>query len=458
METPQAPASPGVLPPGTIDIASFLDESRFRAIHFSVLVLCTLIAVVDGFDVTAMAAVAPTVAEDWSLSPGALGPALSASLVGLAFGGIIGGFVGDRFGRRPTLVAMFMVGIAATAYTGFAQDLDHLVLGRFLTGLGLGGTIPLGGAMVSEYMPRRSRAFLLVVMFSGHSLGGALAPLVAPWLIEEYSWRALFFAGGILPVVLVLAMVVWLPESMRNLAVRGGFDAKLARLARRIDRTVAEAATGFVASLDPPQKSSVLWVLFGQGRAATTLLLWLIFFCTQFELFLLASWLPSLLNQTGYSLRESLQATTVFSFGGLFGTLAMGWLSDRNSPPLILVMANAITFFAVGGLAWIVMGGGTGLLIAATAAGVGSLAAQLCLNAFASQVYPTVARGAGLGWALAVGRIGSISSPLVVGALLNAGMLPVTVLQLCMIPPLLAIAAIGAFIVARSRVTQVQAA
>ena len=385
---------------------------KLSVLQWRTLVLCTLVAVIDGFDVSAMAVATPAVAHAWRAPLSLFGPALSASLLGLALGGAAGGPLGDRYGRRRILLVLFLIGLIATTFTGLAPQITPLTVGRFFTGLALGGTIPLGAAITAEFMPASRRRFLLVVMFTGHPLGGALAGIAAPSLIDAWGWPAVFFTGGLLPALLFFGLLAWLPES----------------------RECADQRKAAPLSSQSPKDS--VQELLGPGRLSATLILWALFFATQFQLFFLASWLPSLLTQMGQSLARSSYAETTFELGGLAGALALGRYTNPKAPTRLLVVS-----YLVGAAAVVVIplvAGITLMLFTVSAlAGVGALASQLCLNAITTERYPSWIRATGLGWALSVGRIGSIVSPLVAGYLLTQNWSAASILTAAAGPPLL---------------------
>ncbi|WP_168454903.1 MFS transporter [Sphingopyxis microcysteis] len=425
-----------------IAVSDVLDNAPFSAFHFGLILLCTLVAIVDGFDTTALGVIAPTVARDWGLSLPTFAPALAASLVGMALGGAIGGMLGDRFGRRPVMIIMFVIVTLATLASAFAKNIQQLEALRLLTGLGIGGTIPLGAALVAEYMPKRHRSFLLVVMFSGHALGGTLAGLLAPFLINNFGWRSVFFAGGIAPAILVFALLALLPESARYLTAQGTTAAR-ARAIGLLTKANATARVTAGAQLTTGEQAVArgsVADLFKANRGSQTVFLWITFFATQFVLFALASWLTSLLTQAGHSQDTGAYAQMLHNLGGVFGSLAFGLLSDRLSarPVLIAVNFGSIVFIAGLGM----FAASDFALLMALVSGVFVLAAQLCLNAYTTGLYPTPLRATGVGWALSFGRLGSILSPLVTGALMARDWTPSSLFFAIAAVPLISIVAL----------------
>ena len=427
---------------GVVVVSEVLDDARFSRFHLILILLCTLIAIADGFDTTALAVIAPTIAKGWGLGLPSFAPALSASLVGMALGGATGGMLGDRFGRRPIIILMFSIVTVATLASGFAVNISQLEALRLLTGFGIGGTIPLGAALVAEYMPKKLRSFLLVVMFSGHALGGTLAGLTAPVLIHNFGWHGVFIAGGVVPAVLVVALLVFLPESARYLTNRGGADARLRAmgLLKRANPAVRLDPDAEIVTGEQVAARGSVRDLFAPNRASQTIFLWITFFATQFVLFGLASWLTGLLTQAGHSQDVGAYAQMLHNLGGVFGSLAFGLLSDRLSarPVLIGVNFGAIVFIACLGA----FAASPFSLWMAMFSGIFVLAAQLCLNAYTTGLYPTALRATGVGWALGFGRLGSITSPLVAGALMAQGWTPSSLFYAIAAVPLISIVAL----------------
>ena len=423
-------------------VSDILDNAQFSHFHLILILLCTLVAIVDGFDTTAMAVIAPTVAQDWGLSLPSFAPALSASLVGMAFGGAIGGILGDRYGRRPVMISMFSVVTIASLASGFARNIFELEVLRLLTGFGIGGTIPLGAALVAEYMPKKMRSFLLVVMFSGHALGGTLAGLAAPALIDGFGWQGVFFAGGVAPAILVVTLLISLPESARFLTNRGDdvSRAKAIALLGKANRDCQIANDAKVVTGEQEAERGSVRDLFKGSRAGQTILLWITFFATQFVLFGLGSWLTGVLTEAGHSQAQGAYAQMLHNLGGVFGSLAFGLLSDRLSARPVLIAVNFGSIIFIAGLG--MFAASDFVLLMALFSGVFVLAAQLCLNAYTTGLYPTPLRATGVGWALSFGRLGSILSPLVTGALMARDWTPSSLFFAIAAVPLISIVAL----------------
>src|SRR5262249_30149966 len=181
----------------TIDIGALIDEQKIGPFHIQLLVWSFLIMVLDGYDLLVAALSGRALMSEFGLAPTELGPILSASLFGFFFGALIFGWIGDRFGRRIAIIAAcFEFGVFTLAATQAGSGYQLLVL-RALAGIGIGGVIPNTIALNAEYAPKRIRATLVILMFTGNTFGGGLLGQVAPGLIASYGWRSLFVIGGV---------------------------------------------------------------------------------------------------------------------------------------------------------------------------------------------------------------------------------------------------------------------
>jgi AAHS family 4-hydroxybenzoate transporter-like MFS transporter len=401
-----------------VDVAQFIDQQPVGGFQIKLLLTCAAVLFLDGFDTQAIGYVAPALAREWGLTKGALGPVFSAGLFGLMIGALIFGPLADRIGRKKIIIFSTLAFGIGTFATAFINDVNTLLAIRFLTGLGLGGAMPNAVAMTSEFSPHRRRATMVMIMFCGFSVGAALGGLLAAALIPQFGWRSVFVAGGLAPLLLVPILALRLPESVRFLALTGRAHARVAQLLGFINPKAAFApATRFVVH-EPGLAGIPVLHLFRDGRAPVTLLLWVVFFMSLLDLYFLSNWLPTVLNDLGASVSASAVIGSMLQVGGVVGTFALGSVIDRFSfRALALVYFAAV--FAVGAIGQL---GHSVVLVtlAIFAAGFCIVGGQIAANALAATYYPTSVRATGVGWALGIGRVGSIVGPLVGGALLTA--------------------------------------
>jgi AAHS family 4-hydroxybenzoate transporter-like MFS transporter len=402
---------------GEIDVAEFIDQQPVGRFQFKLLLTCAAVLFLDGFDTQAIGYVAPVLAKEWGLTKGALGPVFSAGLFGLMIGALLFGPLADRIGRKRIIIASTLAFGIGALITAFVRDVETLLVVRFLTGLGLGGAMPNAIALTSEFNPRRRRATMVMIMFCGFSVGAALGGVLAAALIPQFGWRAVFVIGGIAPLLLVPVLALRLPESVRFLALTGRANARVAELLGRMGAKAAfPAATRFVVH-EPHLPGIPVLHLFREGRSLVTLLLWVIFFMSLLDLYFLSNWLPTVLNDLGVSISSSAAIGSMLQVGGVVGTFALGSIIDRFSFRA-LALVYFVAVFAVGAIGQL----GHSIVfvtMAIFAAGFCVVGGQIAANGLAATFYPTSVRATGVGWALGIGRVGSIVGPLVGGVLLT---------------------------------------
>lgn len=428
-----------------VNIAELIDSRPIGTFQAGAIALCAAIVLAEGFDTHAIAFAAPDISSQWGLGPGALGTVFAAGLCGVMLGSLLLAPLADRIGRRRVILAATFAFALLTLATAHAWDIASLLTLRFLTGLGLGAAMPNAIALTAELSPARRRAFLVMIMFGGFSLGSAGGGFAAAYLIPRFGWESVFYLGGLAPL-LALPLIAWaLPESPSFLALRNGTGEEARRLLRKLAPDIGADANIFVA--EPPLTRGALSELFSPGRARTTILLWIIFFMSLLDLYLISQWLPMTLTASGASIQRAAITGSIFQLGGLIGTFVLGLLSDRFGRARIL--ATAYLCAAASILAVVFVDAATLTALAAVAgAGFGVVGGQIAANALAAHKYPTAIRSTGVGWALGIGRIGSIVGPLVGGLLLSLNISAQTLLGLSIVPVCIACAA--ALAIARS--------
>jgi AAHS family 4-hydroxybenzoate transporter-like MFS transporter len=379
-----------------------------RRLRWVALGLCAATMFVEGYDAQLMGYVVPGIARDWAVAPGSLTPAIAAGLIGMMLGGFLIAPLADSYGRRRIVLYSVIAFALLTIATAFAQSLPVLIVLRLLTGFGLGGAMPNAIAITAEFSPGAKRASAVAAMFSSYSIGAGVGGIIAAWLIPSYGWGSvLIFCGG-MALLLWPVLVFAMPES-------------------------------YVPQGEAKPKIPV-GRLFGEGRARITILLWVIFFANLMDLFFLTSWLPTTLGVQGVSDYYAVIATAVVQFAGVAAAFAMGPLVDRYGPQPVLITAFVIAALCIAGIG--LAGSAVPLtMVMAFGIGIGTVGAQNCNNGVAAKFYPTSIRATGVGWALAVGRVGSIVGPVVGGILLSTHVDIRTIFLFAAIPPLVAAAA-----------------
>lgn len=413
-----------------------LDSSKVSPFLYGVAGLIALLLVTDGFGTQAIGFVAPVISKAWALKAGALKGVISMGLVGVMIGACGVTPVADRMGARRILIACALAYGALMTGTAFVRDLNSLLWMRLATGVALGGAMPAGIALVSEYAPTRLRSTMVTVAVSGFSIGGALGGVVATLVIQRFGWPSVFVIGGVIPILIAPLLWLWLPESL-PLVIAGKTGARSTAAVAKL----APAWKGQAGAPEPAAHHAPVVALFEGGLALPTVLIWVLYFMNLMVLYTLSSWLPTIITGAGMPMSTANAATSFYQLGGVVGGILFALLCDRFGTrfvlPAIFVGASVFCFLigAAGQNAALVVG-------AASTAGLFVIGGQAAANAFVGNYYPSHVRASGIGWALGIGRLGTILGAYVVGLLIEAGADAHSLFELCAIPGLFAAAAI----------------
>lgn len=442
----------------SVDVSQLIDERGLTFFNVSLVIFCFCIVFFDGYDITAMGTAAPALIRAWRITNQAsLGPVLGASVIGILFGSLIFGNLGERFGRRFAIITSVLFFGVFTLGITYCTTLNQMLIMRLLTGVGIGGLLPNVTAMVAEFAPRKYRATMIIVMFTGVGVGGSMPGVIAASILPRYGWQILFTIGGVVPIVVAVAALIWLPESIKFLALRPNRQADVLRVAKRLRPDLEFASdTQFVIRDERRQVSSLSPKnLFAGGMAAITLLVWVLFIANLMAYFFLVSWTPVLLASIHVPLAKAALANSAFHWGGAIG----GWVLARpmdkyGLAPMKILFALSVV--AVGLIGYVGSISETLMMVIVFISGFCVLSIQYALNAISGMIYPTSFRAAGSGWAFGVGRIGSIVGPIVGGLLIGAH-LSVQKLYIWAAVPLL-VATVACFVLSRLYVKKFQGA
>ena len=403
-----------------VGLHGLIDHAKFNRFHWIVLIWCSLIIIFDGYDLAVAGAALPSIMKQMGVSPTNAGFMMSSALFGMMFGAIFLGTLSDKIGRRWTIAVCIGLFSLFTAAAGLTTEPIGFSITRFIAGLGIGGVMPNVVAHMSEYSPKRIRATMVTLMFSGYAVGGMLAAVLGKGLIESHGWQAVFFAAAA-PVLLLPFMLKTLPESPTFL-IKKRRTEELKKITQQIDPTYRPQADDEFAL--PPASAKTMSVgvgrLFHDGRGLSTVMFWLAFFMCLFMVYALSSWLAKLMANAGYSLGSALTFVLVLNFGAMIGAIGGGWLADRfniKTVQIVFYVLAAVSITSLGyplplPLLYLMVG----------LAGASTIGTQIVTYAFVGQYYPHDIRSTGIGWASGVGRMGAILAPILIGPLVAANL------------------------------------
>jgi MFS transporter, AAHS family, 4-hydroxybenzoate transporter len=348
-----------------------------------VFLLCALVAFADGFDTQSIGPAARSIAAALGFETGAFGIVFSASQLGFLLGAACFGTLGDRFGRKRSLIVTITVFAAASLGTAFASSYPVLILLRLAAGVGLGGASPNFISLAASQVSPVQRARIVTFLWAAVPFGGMVGSFASSALLPLFGWQSIFLVGGVAPLLLLPLLAGGLPESR---SVR--------------DEGQAPVSPGAV--------------LFGEGRATATIWLWLASFMTWTTLVVTAFWTPLLLQKVGWSDANAALLLALNNLGGVLGVMVTGslltWLNPDRALQVALVATSAFLLLVGISTASAVL-----LPVAVLLAGFFASAAGGAVLAVSAGLYPSASRATGVGWALSFGRLGTIIGPAVIG-------------------------------------------
>lgn len=427
-------------------VNDFVDGQRIRRFNILLLVWSFLTMFADGFDLNSLGFAAPDLTRLWGVERSAMGPVLSANLLGIFLGAPLLGWMGDKYGRRPIIIGGTLLYGVMTLIMAWTTTMDQMMVLRFIAGIGIGGIMPNTISLNSELTPKKYRSVLIVLMFMGITTGSTGVGLVAAYFMEDFGWQIIFHSGGVLPIAVAIGLFFFLPESLKYLATQPARQAELVATARKMrpDLEIADDAR----FINPPivtGSEGRITELFKGSLGLITPLLWMCFCIALMANFFLNNLLPLIYDNYGISAREAALTATLYHAGGIFGGLVVCALLDRVGflvvAALFAVALPSIALLGLDNASMLSMG------IFGTLAGIAVLGAQFGNNAAAGLIYPTTIRAKGVGVALSVGRVGSIIGPMAGAALLGMNLTMQNLFLVASLPILIGLTA--ALILAR---------
>lgn len=402
-------------------IPTLIDQERLGAFQWRVLILCFMIALFDGFDTQAIAFTGPAILAAFNLQAGALAPILTAGIVGMTVGAMTLGLIGDRIGRRPAI----MIGLAlfglSTLATAWATDTTHILVLRFIAGLGMGGCTPVLLALAAEYGPARLRGAIMTGVLLGLPAGAMLGGLLAARMLPVIGWEGIFVVGGLAPLALLAVTALILPESLYFKATRRDPDSQryIARVLSMISRRKLDADARFTVPEESVAKASVK-ALFSGGHGGKTVAIWSVYLLNWVAWFMLLSWLPTVLKAAGLPAAQAPMGTVIVNAVFIVCAIPLSFLLPRVNTRRLLGAMFALGIAVAIGLSY-AGDNWTLVFILVGAAGLGIGGQQIALNYLIVGAYPTALRATAAGWAIGMGRAGAIAGSAIGGSFLAWG-------------------------------------
>lgn len=399
-----------------IDVNQVIDDAKASPFLIHIVILGCLCSIIEGFEMIVLGMIIPNLAKDWGLQPQDFELAHLAVLIGILIGSMTAGILTDKFGRRNSMIVMFGIGTIGMGLSFFITNMSQLIILRFITGFGAGGSLPIALAIVIEYAPKKLRNMLTCIVFSGAPFASTLGGYVGPFFIDWLDWKGMFFMGFAMSLPVLIWMIFFLPSSLKFLVSKGIKQEEARKLLRKVDPKVEIHEEDELVINEKRVKKSPISALFSGGRGITTILIWIAFIGGQFIVYFMSLWLPTILQNNGWEPNLSLNAVGNYYLGAGIGGLVVGYLADRFGSAVILV-----TFFPIAAVLYYWLGQVVNdyeiWFIIAPFAGAIAVGSMMGKAPFAASLYPTTIRGTGLGMAMGIGRIGGLLTPSVGAAL-----------------------------------------
>lgn len=405
-----------------INPETVIATSKFNKFHLLVFIWCFIAISSDGFDIAVYGLALPQMMTDFEMTSATAGAIGSYSMMGMMVGTFLLGTLTDVIGRKRILAICLVVIGLFNFLAGFAPNETVFIVFRFIAAVGMGGLMPAVISLMAEYSPRKNRAMVVALMYCGYSLGTIAASLLGIYFLEFLSWR-LFFWVSVVTVFITPLFIKQFPESMTYHVARGNKD-KIAEILNQATGTNQYSVDDEYALTDTPQteKGIPLKKIFDERKALSTTMFWIAVICCLMMIAGLGTWLPNIMMESGYGVSSAMIFTITLAFGQMFGSLAGGYMVDKighRNVLLSLLGIGAVSFVALSLSSSTVL-----LFVLIGLAGACTAGSQNLINPYITMFYPSDIRGAGLSIAVGMGRIGSITGPLLIGMVLMTNITP----------------------------------
>jgi len=407
----------------TVKIAGRLEclpITRYQQIIFAVIATAWFF---DCIDCAMMTFLLSSIKSEFALSPAQAGTLASMSFIGMFIGAAASGLLADKFGRSVVFRWSIVIWGVASLLCAVSPNLEALMFFRVLLGIGMAMELPIAQALVCEFVPARVRGKYIAFMEGTWPLGFMCAGLLAYTLLPIYGWRSLFVVEAI-PCLFVLAIRRLVPESPRWLAGVGKLEEAEAvmseierrvRLALKVEHLPAPHVVAEAADLAIKHRVPLLQLFQGK-YGKRTVMAWSLWFFALLGYYGLTTWLGILLEGKGYSIAKSTEYIIIISSAGIPGFATAAYLLDRwgRKPTMVLfLLGGGISAYLYGNAVNQSLMIAFGLMMQFFMFGMWS-----ALYAYTPELFPTGVRATAAGLASAIGRIGAMLGPFLVGVLL----------------------------------------
>ncbi|MHB9879255.1 MFS transporter [Pacificimonas sp. ICDLI1SI03] len=418
----------------TVDVEEFLDNLKFNRFHLTILIMCTALAAIDGYELYVVGWVLPNLAEDFGVARTDITSAMIAQQIGMLLGAFVIPPLADRLGR-PRVLFLCYAGMTLSAFAILhTTSLVPFTICRFIAGLCGTAMIPILVTLASEAAPKRLRSTMSTITVSGTMIGALLGAGMQGFVLEPYGWQGAFWIAVVLPGVMLPLIWFFMPESLRSIAARNPQDPEINRVAKRMQPR--GAAPVLVTAQPRPtrdgKKHTMVSDILGPGHRMKTLLMWAVAI-SSFVFITAGVWKTTIFKDViGLDWQQVATINATNTIAGFFGMIFIGVFIDRFG--FKIVMTGTFLLAAVGAVMIGVLAPGIGMFVAVGAMAIFQHGGQAGIAAMAAALYPPSHRATGVGWAYGAGRVASIFAPLFGNVVLNGNYGPIGIFALLAVP------------------------
>jgi benzoate transport len=402
----------------TVDPRATISAAPMSVLQVIAVAITIGLNALDGFDVLSIAFASPGIASEWHIDRGALGIVLSMELIGMAIGSVILGGVADKIGRRPTILGCLVVMTAGMFMATTSRGVVDLSLWRVLTGFGIGGVLAAINAVSAEFSNAKRKNLCVSIMAIGYPIGGVLGGLVVQNLLKGGDWRTVFYFGAGITAVFIPLVLLFVPESVHWLTQKqpAGALAKINRVMARM----GHGPIGALPAISVDAGTRSIADIFGPGLLATTVIVAVAYFFHVMTFYFVLKWIPKIVVDMGFAASSAAGVLVWANLGGATGGAVLGLLGLRFGMKALTIGVMLISTVMV-----IVLGHTPPdlhrLSLTCACCGFFTNAAIVGMYSIFAQAFPTHVRAFGTGFAIGIGRGGSVLAPIVAGFLFKAG-------------------------------------